>query len=80
MRPVGEAIYERIQEGELSSAAALSLPPLMWLFYPGDYPRLAFSIVACVMAIYKHKSNIQRLLAGTENRLGKKTSDKGGAK
>ena len=24
------------------------------------------------MAIYKHKSNIQRLMAGTENRLGKK--------
>ena len=24
------------------------------------------------LAIYKHKSNIQRLMAGTENRLGKK--------
>jgi glycerol-3-phosphate acyltransferase PlsY len=24
------------------------------------------------LAIYKHKSNIQRLRAGTENRLGKK--------
>jgi glycerol-3-phosphate acyltransferase PlsY len=29
------------------------------------------------LAIYKHKSNIQRLMAGTENRLGKKS---GGAK
>jgi glycerol-3-phosphate acyltransferase PlsY len=27
-----------------------------------------------VLAIYKHKSNIQRLRAGTESRLGKKTS------
>ena len=24
------------------------------------------------LAIYKHKSNIQRLMAGTENKLGKK--------
>ena len=24
------------------------------------------------LAIYKHKSNIQRLLAGTENRVGRK--------
>ena len=24
------------------------------------------------LAIYKHKSNLQRLMAGTENRLGKK--------
>jgi glycerol-3-phosphate acyltransferase PlsY len=26
-----------------------------------------------VMAIYKHKGNIQRLVAGTESRLGKKS-------
>ena len=28
------------------------------------------------LAIYKHKSNIQRLRAGTENRLGKKKETK----
>lgn len=55
-----------------SIVAALSLPPLMWLFYPGDYYRLAFSIAACLMAVYKHRANIQRLLAGTEPKFGRK--------
>ncbi|MCW3096737.1 MAG: acyl-phosphate glycerol-3-phosphate acyltransferase [Chthonomonadaceae bacterium] len=55
-----------------SIAAALSLPPLMWYFYPGDYYRLAFSIVACVMAVYKHRANIQRLREGTEPKVGRK--------
>jgi hypothetical protein len=26
------------------------------------------------LAVYKHKSNIQRLMAGTENRFGKKAA------
>jgi glycerol-3-phosphate acyltransferase PlsY len=55
-----------------SIAAALSLPPLMWIFYPGDYYRLGFGIFACVMALYKHRANIQRLRAGTEPKFGRK--------
>jgi len=55
-----------------SIAAALSLPPLMWIFYPGDYYRLGFAIVACVMAVYKHRANIQRLREGTEPKFGRK--------
>lgn len=55
-----------------SIAAALSLPPLMWYFYPRDYYSLAFAIFACVMAVYKHRANIQRLRAGTEPKVGRK--------
>lgn len=55
-----------------SLAAALSLPPLTWFFYPGDYYRLAFAVFACVMAVYKHRANIQRLRAGTEPKVGRK--------
>jgi glycerol-3-phosphate acyltransferase PlsY len=58
-----------------SIAAALSLPPLMWYFYPGDYYRLGFSIFACVMAVYKHRANIQRLRAGTEPKFARKEKD-----
>jgi glycerol-3-phosphate acyltransferase PlsY len=58
-----------------SLAAALSLPPLMWLFYPGDYYRLSFGCVACLMAIYKHRANIQRLRAGTEPKFTRKDKD-----
>ena len=55
-----------------SIAAALSLPPLMWYFYPHDYYRLGFSLFTCIMAIYKHRANIQRLRAGTEPKYERK--------
>jgi glycerol-3-phosphate acyltransferase PlsY len=35
-------------------------------------PLFAFSIIIAVLAIWKHRSNIQRLLAGTEHRFTRK--------
>ncbi|MBI3879307.1 MAG: glycerol-3-phosphate 1-O-acyltransferase PlsY [Verrucomicrobia bacterium] len=63
-----------------SIAGAAALPVAAFIF---PYP-IEKRIVACLMAalaIYKHKTNIQRLLSGTENRFGaKKTDDtKGGS-
>ena len=52
-----------------SLLAALSLPLLMPIFYPHDNARLAFGLLACVMAFYKHRANIQRLRAGTEPKM-----------
>jgi glycerol-3-phosphate acyltransferase PlsY len=37
-------------------------------------PLLIFAILIAVMIVYKHRTNIQRLLAGTENRFVKKAS------
>ncbi|MDW8208461.1 MAG: glycerol-3-phosphate 1-O-acyltransferase PlsY [Chloroherpetonaceae bacterium] len=48
---------------------AFSLPVLMPLYYPGDGFRLAFGVLACILAVLRHRSNIQRLLAGTEPRV-----------
>jgi glycerol-3-phosphate acyltransferase PlsY len=51
-----------------SIAAAVALPTAVWL----TQKSLLLSIVTTVlgvMAIYKHKANIQRLRAGTENRV-----------
>jgi glycerol-3-phosphate acyltransferase PlsY len=57
-----------------SIAAALSLAPLAWFYYPGQWILFGLACLAGVLAIYRHKSNIQRLLAGTESRFefGKK--------
>lgn len=52
-----------------SILGALSLPPLMILYYRGDWYRFAFGVIACLMALYKHRANIQRLRAGTEPKL-----------
>ena len=52
-----------------SIAAAIALPFLMLWLYPHDWYQLGFGIVASVMAIYKHRPNIERLRAGTEPRV-----------
>lgn len=49
--------------------AAIAVPFLMYFCYPLDHYRLAFGIVASVMAIYKHRSNIARLRAGIEPKV-----------
>ncbi len=60
-----------------SICAAVALPIATWLIEK-DMTLLIFAALIAVVAIYKHKSNIQRLLAGTENRIGKPNSQSGG--
>jgi glycerol-3-phosphate acyltransferase PlsY len=52
-----------------SLAAAIALPFLMVWLYPHDYSQLAFAIVASLMAILKHRKNIERLRKGEEPRV-----------
>ncbi len=54
-----------------SICAAFGLPFAAWLF--GESKTIVAVIAAlAVLAIYKHKGNIKRLLNGTENRIGAK--------
>lgn len=52
-----------------SLCCAIGLLPCMAFFYPGDGYRMAFSLVASGMAIYRHRANIRRLLDGTEPKV-----------
>ena len=54
-----------------SIVAAAALPVATWLIMH-DRTFIIFTVILSALAIYKHKSNIQRLLAGTENRIGTK--------
>jgi glycerol-3-phosphate acyltransferase PlsY len=54
-----------------SIVASAALPVATWLI-EGDRTFIIFTAILGVVAIYKHKSNIERLLAGTENRIGAK--------
>jgi glycerol-3-phosphate acyltransferase PlsY len=54
-----------------SIAAAVALPFAVW-FMQKDILLGIVTVALWRLAIYKHKSNIKRLMAGTENRLGKK--------
>jgi acyl phosphate:glycerol-3-phosphate acyltransferase len=55
-----------------SISAAVILPVAAW--WPGRSSRsmIGVAVAIAVLAIYKHRTNIQRLMNGTENRFGKK--------
>jgi glycerol-3-phosphate acyltransferase PlsY len=58
-----------------SVVAALSLPLLMlgWFGNGGLRPAyLALAVLTTVLVVWRHRSNMQRLMAGTEPRLGEK--------
>ncbi len=59
-----------------SIAAAVALPVTVWVMTPHNLFLGIVTTALGAMAIYKHKSNLQRLRAGTENRLGRKTEKK----
>jgi len=55
-----------------SMLAALALVVTVWVMTPANLLLGLVTTALGALAIYKHKSNLQRLMAGTENRLGKK--------
>ena len=67
-----------------SIAAAIVLPVVAWIFFMTDYGQplarsplvLGFLTLISLLAIVRHRSNIQRLLDGTENRFGKKQPER----
>jgi glycerol-3-phosphate acyltransferase PlsY len=63
-----------------SISAAVALPAAVWILPPHN---LLLSIVTTalgLLAILKHRSNIKRLLSGTEQRFGQKSSPPEAAK
>lgn len=57
-----------------SVAGAFWLPVFVW-YFGYSHQRFWISVIMTVLAIYKHKSNLQRLIAGTEHRFGDKASE-----
>ncbi|MEI6352229.1 MAG: glycerol-3-phosphate 1-O-acyltransferase PlsY [Verrucomicrobiota bacterium] len=55
-----------------SIIAAVSLPVIVWALEREANSLFWFSLVISTLAIWRHRSNIQRLLAGTEHRFEKK--------
>ena len=59
-----------------SIAAAVALPFSVFLFVPKTETEFwvvfGFSLLVCLLAVWRHQSNIVRLMNGTETRFGKK--------
>jgi glycerol-3-phosphate acyltransferase PlsY len=55
-----------------SMIAALALPVAAWLLHPGQRDLIWIQVLVALAIVWLHRTNIQRLLAGTENRFGHK--------
>ena len=58
-----------------SMAAAIALPVTVWVMSPHQLFLGIVTTALGVLAIYKHRGNIQRLQAGTENRIGSQKTE-----
>jgi glycerol-3-phosphate acyltransferase PlsY len=52
-----------------SISASIGVNILMWIFLPTT-PYITFAIIAASYVIIRHRSNIDRIIAGTEPRIG----------
>ena len=57
----------------LSSVVAAIGLPLLMLLSGGSSAYVVVSLVASLMVLWRHRSNIERLLAGTEPKIGQKS-------
>lgn len=56
----------------LGSVVSVALyPPAVAIVYPGNVAYLAFGVVGASAVIFKHRSNLRRLMEGTESRIGR---------
>ncbi|MFV0341995.1 MAG: glycerol-3-phosphate 1-O-acyltransferase PlsY [Anaerocolumna sp.] len=67
---VSVAITRYVSLGSL--LISLMFPVWVLVFYPGNIHMLIVSLVFTASAFIKHRSNIKRLMSGTENKLGQK--------
>lgn len=54
----------------LASMLAAAMLPVFMSFFPRGRNYVGMGVVVAVLIIWKHKDNIKRLVAGTENRIG----------
>lgn len=57
----------------LGSLLLITLMPIgILIFHEGSYQELAVALLLSVVALYRHKENIKKLLKGKENKIGSK--------
>jgi glycerol-3-phosphate acyltransferase PlsY len=61
------ALGRMVSLGSLSMAALF--PPVTALMYPGRYSLLAFSVITAALVIWRHRSNVGRILRGEEAKI-----------
>jgi len=55
-----------------SIVASIALPFMVFMFYPHSWALILFGLLAGALGVYRHRSNIGRLMRGEEPRIGQK--------
>lgn len=69
---IGVVILFRFKYVSLASITAISVLPFTIIIYGLNY--FLFGLILALLAIYRHRENIKRLLAGNERKIGEKSS------
>lgn len=56
-----------------SMVGAVTFPIVVWVLHPANRYTLLAGLALAVFIVFNHRSNIRRLLAGTEHRLGRRS-------
>lgn len=64
------AVTKYVSLGSVTGAALFIVLPL--IFERGNYPYIIFCLILSLLAIYRHRENISRLISGNERKLGSK--------
>lgn len=67
----GVIILYRFRYVSLASISAISLLPLLSILK--GFNHFLFGMILCLMAIYRHRENIQRLINGNERKIGERS-------
>lgn len=70
---VGITILVTTKFVSLASVTGMAIFPFLMILFKQPTEYVAFSFIVAIMAIYKHRANIVRLLNGTESKLGQKS-------
>lgn len=71
------ALTGYVSLGSMLGAAVLA--PAAWILYPSMRQLVWFDLLVAAAIIWFHRANIRRLLAGTENRFGRRGAARGTA-
>jgi glycerol-3-phosphate acyltransferase PlsY len=63
----------------LAALCAAAIAPIAALVAQFSWAEVIFSLVLAVLIFWRHSANVQRLLAGTEPRIGDKKKDEAAA-
>jgi glycerol-3-phosphate acyltransferase PlsY len=61
-----------LRYSSLAALAAAVFGPIYFVFLFGIRPMALALLLVCILLIWRHRSNIQKLLNGTESRIGSK--------